>query len=63
MANGINIRKYVLLTSGYSSLIPFQNPKSEYENNWICSEESEEMSINCSFSVVLKFDGGFPVSI
>lgn len=63
MANGINIRKYLLLTSRYSSLMPFQNAKSEYENNWIFSEESEEMSINCSSSVVVKFDGGFPVSI
>jgi len=54
VANGINTRKALLLTSGYSSLILFRKvPKSEYEDNFIHSEESDEMSINCfSFVVV-----------
>jgi len=59
VANGIIIRKALLLTPGYSYLILFQNSKSEYEENCIRSEESDEISINCSSSVVVKFDDGF----
>lgn len=57
VANGINIRKALLATSGYSSLMLFQTPKSDNEENFICSKQSDEISITSS--AVVKFDDGF----
>jgi hypothetical protein len=48
--------------SGYSSLMLLQNLKSENEENFIRNEESEEISINCSSSVVVKFGNGFSLN-
>lgn len=39
----------------------FQNLKSENAENFIRNEEFDEMSIDCSSSVVVKFDNGFSV--
>jgi len=40
----------------------FQNTKSDNEENFIRSEESDETSIDCSFSIVMKFDDGVSVN-
>jgi len=62
VANGINICKALLLTSGYSFLILFKNTKGEHEELFIRSEESNEMLINCSSSVVVKCNVDFSVN-
>lgn len=40
----------------------FQNPKSDNDVNFICSEISDEMLIFCSSSTILEFDNGFSVN-
>jgi len=43
------VPKALLETLGYPSyFMLFQNPKSDNEDNFICSEKSDEMSINSS---------------
>jgi len=41
---------------GFSSCILFSNSKSEYEEIFIFSVESDKILINCFFSVVVKLD-------
>lgn len=62
VANEINVRKDLLATPGYSSFMLFQNPVSDDQVNFIRIEESDEMSINCSSSVIAKFHNGFSVN-
>jgi hypothetical protein len=59
----INIRKALLANMVYSSFMVFQNAKSDYEENLVRNEDSDEISINFSSSDVVKFSISFSVNI
>lgn len=57
VTNSIYVREALLTTSGYSSLMLFQNPKSDHEENFIRSKESDVTPIELFFLCpVMKFD-------